>query len=67
MASREEASSPAEPGKVVVRLELGSGSSEEPPSGSIAIEGRPEERFSGWIELMAAINAARVRGDVPSA
>lgn len=66
MAPTEEASSQAEPGKVVVRLELGSGSSEEPPTGSIAIEGRPEERFSGWIELMAAINAARAQGEVPS-
>ncbi|HEY2056639.1 MAG TPA: hypothetical protein VGH14_22110 [Solirubrobacterales bacterium] len=64
MASTEEASSQGEPGRVVLRLELASGSSEEPPSGSIAIEGRPEERFNGWIEMMAVVNAARVRGDV---
>jgi hypothetical protein len=66
MASRDEASYRHGQGGVVVRLVLESGSSAEPPSGSIAIEGRAEEHFSGWIELMAVINAARVRGDVPS-
>ncbi|HEY2052409.1 MAG TPA: hypothetical protein VGH14_00565 [Solirubrobacterales bacterium] len=65
MASKEEDSSRREPNRVVLRLEIEPGGSEEPPTGSIAIEGRPPERFSGWIELMAAVNAARVRGDVP--
>jgi hypothetical protein len=33
----------------------------EPLTGSIAVGGEPERRFCGWIELMAAINAARRR------
>lgn len=51
---------------VDVRLEIEPGNPEEPPSGSIAIEGRPVEQFSGWIELMAAVNAARLRDDAGS-
>jgi hypothetical protein len=45
-------------GRVVVRLELEPG---EPLTGSIAVDGQPVKRFCGWIELMAAINAARRR------
>jgi hypothetical protein len=63
MAPDEEASPRHGPGTVLVRLKLEPGSPEEPPRGSIATEGRPAERFRGWIELMAAINAARRRDD----
>lgn len=66
MSSNEEAPSRPEKGMVDVRLELEPGNPEEPPSGAIAIEGRPVERFSGWIELMAAINSARLRDDAGS-
>lgn len=66
MSSNERASPQPGKGTVVVRLELEPGNPEEPPSGAIAIEGRPPERFSGWIELMAAVNAARLRDDAGS-
>jgi hypothetical protein len=66
MARDEEDSPRHGPGTVLVRLKLEPGSPEEPPSGSIEAEGRPAEQFSGWIELMAAINAARLRDDVRS-
>jgi hypothetical protein len=66
MARDEEASPRHEPGTVLVRLKLDPGGPEEPPSGSIATEGRPAEQFNGWIELMAAVNAARLRDDVHS-
>ena len=66
MPSNEGASSRPGKGTVVVRLEFEPGDPEEPPSGSIGIEGRPVERFNGWIELMAAVNAARLRDDAGS-
>jgi hypothetical protein len=47
-------------GRVVLRLELEPG---EPLTGSIAVDGQPEKRFCGWIELMAAVNAARAAGE----
>jgi hypothetical protein len=50
---------------VVVRLRVDPG---EPLTGTAVVEGRPgETRFAGWVELMAAITAARAepsdRGD----
>jgi hypothetical protein len=66
MSSDEEASFRPWKDTVVVRLELEPGEPGEPPSGSIAIEAKPAERFSGWIELMAAINAAHLRDDTGS-
>jgi hypothetical protein len=38
----------------------------EPLSGSIAVDGQLEQRFCGWIELMAAVNAARAAAAVRS-
>lgn len=56
MASMEE--SPLRRGArgVVLLLELEPG---DRLTGSIALAGQPEKRFSGWIELMTAVNAAR--------
>jgi hypothetical protein len=45
-------------GGVGLRLELEPG---EPLTGSIAVDGQPEKRFCGWIELMAAVNDVRQR------
>jgi hypothetical protein len=50
-------------GGVVLRLELAPG---EPLTGSITVEGEAETPFCGWIELMAAVNAARAAGEGPS-
>jgi hypothetical protein len=47
-------------GRVGLRLELEPG---EPLTGSIAVDGQPAKRFCGWIELMAAVNAARAAGE----
>lgn len=66
MTLGDEASSRHRQGAVVVRLELEPGDPGEPPSGRVATEGGAAERFNGWIELMAALNAARVQGDVHS-
>ncbi len=44
------------PGRVALRLVIDPG---DPLTSSIAVEDQPEKRFGGWIELMAAINAAR--------
>ncbi len=56
VAPREETSLQRAQGGIVLRLELEPG---EPLTGSIAIDGEPEKRFCGWIELMATVNAAR--------
>jgi hypothetical protein len=50
-------------GGVVLRLELDPG---DPLMGSIAVDGRPEKRFRGWIELMAAVNTERAAGEARS-
>jgi hypothetical protein len=47
-------------GRVGLWLELEPG---EPLTGSIAVDGQPAKRFCGWIELMAAVNAARAAGE----
>lgn len=45
---------------LVLRLSLDAG---EPVSGTLGIEGRPGiTRFTGWVELMAAVTDARDRG-----
>jgi hypothetical protein len=44
--------------RVELSLDLGS----EPISGQLAIEAGSPQRFSGWIELAAAIEAARAQG-----
>lgn len=56
VASTEERPPQHGPGSVALRLTVDPG---DPLAGSIAVEGQPEKRFGGWIELMAAINAAR--------
>jgi hypothetical protein len=58
VAGREPDSLKRGEGGVVLRVELEPG---EPLTGSIAIAGQSEKRFCGWIELMAAVNAARRR------
>jgi hypothetical protein len=65
VAPREQDSLQRGEGEVVLRLELEPG---EPLTGSIAVDGQPEKRFCGWIELMASVNNARRRavGDVKS-
>ena len=32
----------------------------EPPCGTLAVRGRAPTAFAGWVELMAAITAARL-------
>lgn len=56
MASTEESPLRHGPGRVVLRLTVDPG---DPLTGSVAVQGQSEKRFCGWIELMAAINAAR--------
>ena len=56
MAGRQHDSSQRGEGGVVLQLELEPG---EPLTGLIAVDGQSGKRFCGWIELMAAVNAAR--------
>ncbi len=50
----------------VVELELVIEIDSDPISGSLTVGGRPEaSRFTGWIELVAAIEAARVASPLP--
>lgn len=56
MAGREEGSLQHSAGGVVLRLQLEPG---DPLTGSVAVDGQPDKRFCGWIELMAAVNALR--------
>jgi hypothetical protein len=58
VAGREEDAFQRRDGGVGLRLKLEPG---EPLAGTIAIDGQSEKRFCGWIELMAAVNAARRR------
>jgi hypothetical protein len=60
VAPTEEGPLPRGQGGVVLRLELAPG---EPLTGSITVDGQAEKRFCGWIELMAAVNAARAEGE----
>jgi hypothetical protein len=37
----------------------------DPVAGTVAVEGREERRFSGWMELSSAIAAAHEKGRMP--
>jgi hypothetical protein len=58
MAGREQDSRERREAGVVLRLLLEPG---DPLTGSVSVEGQPEEQFCGWIELMAAVNDVRQR------
>ena len=45
----------------ISELQLAIDTASEPITGSVSVDGETSSRFNGWIELVAAIEAARRR------